>query len=646
MERPILSVDIESFSDVDLSKCGAQRYTESREFKILLIAYALDDEPVQVVDLTCEPMPEALKLNLLDPDVEKHAWNASFEITCLSKYFDQNLDISQWHDTMILAATLGLPRSLSDVGEALKLPEDKAKMKEGKELIKYFCVPCKPNEKNCFRTRNMPKYNKQKWETFKAYCARDVETERTIYNKLKGYPISKVEHDAWVLDQKINRRGVRIDLPLAESAIRINKTITAQLTEEYRLITGIDNPKSVPQLKTWLGVKGSLDKQKVTEMLKTETGDRLRALQLRKQIGKSSIAKYEAAKRYYADDGRAHGMFQFYGANRTGRWAGRGVQLQNLPQNHIDDLEVARSLVRDGDIEALEALYGDVPDTLSQLIRTMFIPKTGHMFAVADFAAIEARVIAWLAGEEWRQDVFRQGGDIYCASASQMFHVPVVKHGVNGHLRQKGKVAELALGYGGSAGALINMGALKMGLKEEELPEIVTLWRQASPRIVDLWHDVGNAVLKAVKYKEPTELAYGLNIWRSGKLLHIELPSGRSLRYFNPQITINRFSTESIRYQNYDAGKWDWAESYGAKIVENIVQGIARDCLRDAMLNVAKVYPDIVMHIHDEMVVEVPEETAEDALKEICAIMGSPVPWAPGLLLRGDGYLCSFYRKD
>ena len=331
MDRPILSVDIETFSDVDLSKCGVQRYTESREFKILLIAYALDDEPVQVVDLTCEPMPEALKLNLLDPDVEKHAWNASFEITCLSKYFDQNLDISQWHDTMILAATLGLPRSLSDVGEALKLPEDQAKMKEGKELIKYFCVPCKPNEKNCFRTRNMPKYNKQKWETFKEYCKRDVETERTIYNKLKGYPISKVEHDAWVLDQKINRRGVRIDLPLAENAISINKEITARLTEEYRLITGIDNPNSVPQLKTWLGVKGSLDKQKVAEMLKTETGDRLRALQLRKQIGKSSIAKYEAAKRYYADDGRAHGMFQFYGANRTGRWAGRGCSCEPCP---------------------------------------------------------------------------------------------------------------------------------------------------------------------------------------------------------------------------------------------------------------------------------------------------------------------------
>ena len=646
MNRPILSIDIETFGTIDLSKCGVQRYVESAGFKILLLAYAWDDEPVQIVDLTQEPLPEEIRKAIFDPDIEKHAWNANFEITCLSQHFEENLDISQWHDTMILAATLGLPRSLADVGEALKLPAEEAKMKEGKELIKYFCQPCKPTQKNCFRTRNMPQYNKERWALFKEYCKRDVETERTIYNKLKGYPISKIEHDAWVLDQRINRRGVRVDLPLVEQAIRINKTVTDRLTAEYKAITGIDNPKSVQQLKKWLGVKGSLDKEAVEKLLSKETGDRLRALQLRKQIGKSSIAKYEAAQRYYAYDGRAHGMFQFYGANRTGRWAGRGVQLQNLPQNHIDDLEVARSLVRNGDIEALETLYGNVPDTLSQLIRTMFIPKTGHTFAVADFAAIEARVIAWLAGEEWRQDVFRQGGDIYCASASQMFHVPVVKHGVNGHLRQKGKVAELALGYGGSAGALINMGALKMGLKEEELPEIVSLWREASPHIVDLWHAVNEAVLKAVKYKEPTELDKGLNIWRSGKLLHIELPSGRALRYFNPQLTINRFGTNSIRYQNYDAGKWDWAESYGAKIVENIVQGIARDCLRDAMLGVAQVYPDIVMHIHDEMVVEVPTEHAAQALEEISAIMGRPVPWAEGLILRGDGYLCDFYRKD
>lgn len=646
MKKPILSIDLETFGSVDLSKCGVQRYVENGDFNILLIAYALDDEPVQVVDLTCEPMPEALRRDIFDPDIDKAAWNANFEITCLSQYFGENLDISQWQDTMILAATLGLPRSLADVGEALKLPEDEAKMKEGKNLIKYFCQPCKPTQKNYFRTRNMPLYNKERWALFKEYCKRDVETERTIRKKLEGYPVSKIEHDAWVLDQKINRRGVRVDMPLVEQAIRVNNEITARLKAEYQAVTGIDNPKSVQQLKKWLGVKGSLDKEAVAKMLDEESGDRLRALQLRKQIGKSSIAKYEAAQRYCAYDGRAHGMFQFYGANRTGRWAGRGVQLQNLPQNHIEDLELARSLLRKGDLQALETLYGNVPDTLSQLIRTMFIPKTGHTFAVADFAAIEARVIAWLADEEWRQDVFRQGGDIYCASASQMFKVPVVKHGINGHLRQKGKVAELALGYGGGPGALIKMGALKMGLKEEELPEIVQLWRKASPRISKLWWDVDEAVIRAVKYKEPSELAHGLSIWRSGKLLHIELPSGRALRYFDPCTSISRYSTTNFRYRNYDAGKWDWAESYGPKVVENIVQGIARDCLRDAMLGVEKVYPDIVMHIHDEMVVEVPTETADQALKEISGIMGQPISWAPGLLLRGDGYLCGFYRKD
>lgn len=640
-----LHIDIESYSSVDLSKHGVQKYTESEDFEILLIAYAFDEEPVEVVDLAMgERIPSELLAKLSSGRARFHAWNANFEITCLSTISPQ--DPANWHDTMIHAATLGLPRSLADVGAALKLPEDEAKMKEGKELVKYFCTPCKPTEKNGMRTRNRPADDPEKWKLFKEYCRRDVETERTIGRRLSGFPVSEEEHDAWVLDQRINMRGVRVDLPLVDQAVRINKEVNAQLMQEFREITGIDNPKSIAQLKTWLGHEGSLDKKAVAELLKTETGDRLRALQLRKQIGKSSIAKYEAAQRYYAQDGRAHGMFQFYGANRTGRWAGRGVQLQNLPRNSIDDLETARSLLRRGDKEALETLYGDVPDTLSQLIRTMFIPKDGHLFAVADFAAIEARVIAWLADEAWRQDVFRQGGDIYCASASQMFHVPVEKHGVNGHLRQKGKVAELALGYGGSSGALINMGALKMGLTEEELPDIVSLWRKASPNIVDLWADVNEAVIRAVRYRESSVLAHGLSVWRTGNLLHIELPSGRALRYFNPQMTKNRFGGDSIKYQNYDAGKWSWAESYGAKIVENIVQGIARDCLRDSMLAVSKVYPNIVMHIHDEMVVEVPEATADQALKEISAIMARPVPWAEGLLLRGDGYLCPFYKKD
>lgn len=640
-----LHIDIETYSSVDLAKCGVQRYVESEDFEILLIAYAFDEEPVEIVDLKRgERIPHDLMAKLSSGRARFHAWNANFEITCLSTIAPQNP--ANWHDTMIHAATLGLPRSLADVGKALKLPEDEAKMTEGKELVKFFCTPCKPTEKNGQRTRNLPEHDREKWRMFKEYCKRDVETERTIRRRLEGFPVSEEEHAIWVLDQHINRRGARVDLPLVEEAIRINKEVNARLKEEYTAITGIENPKSVPQLKKWLGHEGSLDKKVVAEMLKTETGDRLRALQLRKQIGKSSIAKYEAAKRYCAKDGRAHGMFQFYGASRTGRWAGRGVQLQNLPQNHIDDLEEARELLMRGDKEALELLYGDVPDTMSQLIRTMFIPKDGYTFAVADFAAIEARVIAWLADEEWRQEVFRKGGDIYCASASQMFHVPVEKHGINGHLRQKGKVAELALGYGGSSGALINMGALKMGLTEEELPEIVRLWRKASPRIELLWNKVNDAVIRAVRYREGTELAHGLSIWNTGKLMHIELPSGRALRYFNTQMTTNRFGGQSFKYQNYDAGKWSWAESYGAKVVENIVQGIARDCLRDSMLAVSQVYPDIVMHIHDEMVVEVPKETAETALKEISAIMARPVPWAEGLLLRGDGYLCEFYRKD
>ena len=641
-----LHIDIETFSSVDLSKCGVTKYVESDDFEIMLIGYAWDDEPAQVIDRTAgEGMPPDVMAALCTGCARMHAWNASFEITCISKSVPQ--DPANWQDTMIHAATLGLPLGLADAGEALRLDEDEAKMKEGKELVKYFCSPCKPTEKNGQRTRNLPGHAPEKWAMFKEYCKRDVETERTIRKKLEGYEVPEIEHEAWVLDQKINQRGVRVDTQLVENAIKTNKAVEAALVEEFRQLTGIDSPKKVSQLKTWLGVKGSLDKLSVAEILKVEKDPvRRRALEIRKQVGKSSVSKYEAAQRYLAEDGRVHGMFQFYGASRSGRWSGRGVQLQNLPQNHIDDLEVAHSLLCAGDQQGMESLYGDVQDTLSQLIRTMFIPKDGHTFAVADFAAIEARILSWLASEEWRQEVFRSGGDIYCASASQMFHVPVEKHGVNGHLRQKGKVAELALGYGGGAGALENMGALRMGLTEAELPDIVKLWRKASPRIERLWWDVDDAAMKALKYKEPTELAHGLTVWKSGKLLHIQLPSGRSLRYFSPHIELGRFGRECIAYQNYDAGKWGWAQSYGPKLVENIVQGIARDCLRDAMLAVEKVCPDIVMHIHDEMVVEVPTGRAEEALREICAIMAQEISWAPGLLLRGDGYLCDFYKKD
>lgn len=643
------SVDIETFSSVDLTKCGVFKYAESPDFEILLIGIQRDDDEQPLVfdvRLCDEETKDDLRRLFTDPDVVKTAWNASFEITCLSKWLGVQLPFAQWLDTMVVAATLGLPRSLSGAGEALGLAEDEQKLKEGKALVKYFCSPCKATKANGGRTRNLPEHDPDKWAAFIEYNRRDVVAERAILEKLEGYIPGAEEHAAWVLDQEINRRGVGVDMDLVRAAIAMNEEHKAALTAEQQALTGLENPNSMTQLKGWLDHEGSLDKKAVAKMKQTETGDRLRALEIRQELGKSSVAKYKAAQNYCCKDGRVHGLFQFYGAGRTGRWAGRGVQLQNLPQNHIPDLAQAREMVKRGDREGIAMLYDSVPDTLSQLIRTMFVPKAGCTFAVADFAAIEARVIAWLADETWRQEVFAKGGDIYCASASQMFKVPVVKHGVNGHLRQKGKIAELALGYGGSPNALINMGALDMGLTEEELPDIVERWRSASPNIVQLWRNVNDAIIRAVKYREPTELAHGLSVWRTNRLLHVQLPSGRVLRYFSPQITKNRFGSESVKYQGYDAGKWSWAETYGGKMTENIVQGIARDCLRDAMLSVALRYPDIVMHIHDEMVVEVPAKGAELALRDISEVMGQPIPWAPGLLLRGDGYLCSFYQKD
>jgi len=956
-DKRYIGVDIETFSSVDLKKCGVHRYVESPDFEILLISVCFDknDTPV-VFDLTGHSgldVEERLNASgfreiLTNPRYVKTAWNASFEITCLSKWLGVQLPFEQWVDTMVVASTLGLPRGLGDAGKALGLGEEQQKIKEGKALVKYFCTPCKPTKANGGRTRNLPEHAPNKWHEFVEYNRQDVVAERAIRLKLEGFPLSEEEHAAWVLDQEINQRGVGVDMEFVHAALRMNEEHSALLDQEQKDLTGLTNPNSVVQLKGWLGHEGSLDKKTVAKMKKDASGDRLRALEIRQELGKSSIAKYTAAENYCCEDNRVRGMFQFYGASRTGRWcltgdhevltdsgwvrldewaggsiacwnpaseivsfqqskalsffydgpmyhyqdsridqistpdhkmrfqrryggewvtdtvatmsncrpcipfyghavqdargnsknlrvlvmvqadghftesgavrlrfkkdrkvqrckkllreagieytfaiydgapqftiparkvplwlrmfsgktfgpwlfdenadvffeeiqywdgyragpnstqyvttnranadmvqafahltgrsavikekkrdnpewstayyvdicdslkncheirvkpkiseyvggiycaetptgfflvrrggrvwvtgnSGRGVQLQNLAQNHIPDLAQAREMVKRGDREGVALLYDSVPDTLSQLIRTMFVPREGHTFAVADFAAIEARVIAWLADEQWRQEVFSQGGDIYCASASQMFHVPVVKHGVNGHLRQKGKIAELALGYGGGVGALTAMGALDMGLTEEELPDIVKLWRQASPRICDLWWAVGDAVINAVKYREHTVLMHGIEIWRTNRLLHIQLPSGRALRYYHPQMTTNKFGGESVKYQSYDAGKWGWAESYGPKFVENIVQGIARDCLRDAMLSVAKIHPDIVMHIHDEMVVEVPTDFADRALKEISTIMGWPILWAPGLLLRGDGYLCDFYMKD
>ena len=646
-----VSIDIETFSSVDLKTCGVHKYVESPDFEILLVAiqWGADKKPT-VYDLKSGGLGmefvDYMHGLLLESSIVKTAWNASFEITCLSKWLGVELPFEQWRDTMITAATLGLPRSLGDAGKALGLGEDKQKIKEGKELVKYFCTPCKPTKANGGRTRNLPEHAPEKWTAFIEYNRQDVVAERAIMEKLDEYLPDATEHAAWVLDQEINRRGVGVDMDLVRAAIHMNEEHTAQLNEEQKRLTQLENPNSVAQLKGWLNHEGSLDKKTVAKMKKEESGDRLRALEIRQELGKSSVAKYTAARNYCCADHRVRGLFQFYGANRTGRWSGRGVQLQNLYRNSIVDLAETRRVVKSGNREAVEMLYESVPHTLSNLIRTMFVPSKGCTFAVADFAAIEARVIAWLADEQWRQDVFAQGGDIYCASASQMFKVPVVKHGVNGHLRQKGKIAELALGYGGGVGALTAMGALDMGLDEEELPDLVKMWREASPNIVQLWWTVGDAVVRAVKHRESSELPHGIKIWRTNKLLHIQLPSGRALRYYHPRMTTNKFGGESVEYQSYDAGKWGWAESYGPKFVENIVQGIARDCLRDAMLNVSKHWDRIVMHIHDEMVVEVPTLFKDTALMQICGIMGLPIPWAPGLLLRGDGYLCDFYMKD
>ena len=642
-----LSIDIETYSGTDLNKSGVYRYVEDPDFEILLFAYAFDDDPVEVIDLTERVLPWDIVKALRDPEVVKTAYNAAFEITCLSAWYGNKIDfpVDQWEDTMILAAAVGLPRSLGEVAKVLKLGDDAQKDTAGKNLIKYFSMPCKPTKANGHRTRNLPEHDPVKWDRYIEYNRQDVVVERAIRNKLLQYRPNEVEHAAWVLDQAINARGVMVDMHLVDQAIAMSEQHREACTAEAIRLTGLENPNSVSQLKEWLGTD-SLTKLDVIDLLKVSEGDRKRVLELRQELGKSSVKKYEAIRNSVCADSRVRGLFQFYGANRTGRWAGRLVQLQNLPQNHITDLDGARETLCSGDMGAMEILYGSVPDNLSQLLRTALVAPEGCTFAVADFAAIEARVIAWLAGEQWRQDVFRQGGDIYCASASQMFHVPVEKHGVNGHLRQKGKVAELALGYGGSTGAMINMGALRMGLNEDELPDIVSKWREASPNIVTLWKDVEKVAMLAVKYGEDTELHHGIRVYRTNKIMHIQLPSGRCIRYFAPHMTTNKFGNESIGYQAYDNGKWGYAETFGGKLTENIVQAIARDCLRDAMLAVSEVYPDIVMHIHDEMVVEVNAGTAEADLKEICSIMGRPIPWAPGLLLRADGYTTEYYKKD
>lgn len=643
-----LSIDIETFSDVDLAKCGVYRYCESPAFDILLFGYAVDGAEVQVVDLACgEIIPEEIISALSDPNVKKWAFNSAFERICLSRFLGlpagTYLDPDSWHCTMIWSAYMGLPLSLQGVGAVLGL--EKQKLSEGKDLIKYFCQPCMPTKANGGRTRNRPGDAPDKWLAFKTYNRRDVEVEMAIQQRLAKFPVFESVWEEYHLDQRINDRGVALDMELVEQAITMDRRSREELTEEMQKLTTLENPNSVQQMRQWLAENGmeteTLGKKAVADLIKTAPEEIRNVLTLRLQLAKSSVRKYQAMENAVCSDGRARGMFQFFGANRTGRWAGRLIQMQNLPQNHLPDLTEARALVRSGDFEAVELLYGDVPDTLSQLIRTAFVPREGCRFIVADYSAIEARLTAYLAGEQWRLEAFRQGKDIYCASASAMFHVPVEKHGVNGHLRQKGKIAELALGYGGSVGALKAMGALEMGLDGEELPALVGAWREANPAIVRFWWAVDRAALNAVSNRTVSE-THGITFeYRSG-MLFITLPSGRRLAYVKPKIGENQFGGECITYEGVGGTKkWERLETYGPKLVENIVQATARDVLAFAMKNLRDC--QIVMHIHDEVVVDAPPELT---LQTVCDRMGTTPPWMPGLLLRADGYETDFYKKD
>lgn len=657
-----LSIDIETYSSTDLSKCGVYKYTENFDFEILLFGYSVDGGEVQVVDLAQgEKIPAEIINALTNDSITKWAFNANFERVCLSAYLrkyyppvfasysiDEDavrsyLDPSAWKCTMVWSAYMGLPLSLKGVGAVLKL--DEQKLDEGKSLIRYFCVPCKPTKANGGRTRNLPCHSSEKWEMFKAYNKRDVEVELSIQRKLKNFPVPDFVWDEYHLDQEINDRGIALDMKVVRNAIRFDKLTKAEFTKTMQEITQLENPNSVLQMKEWLAENGletdSLGKDAVKALLKTAPPKLAKVLELRQQLAKSSVKKYQAMQKAVCKDNRARGMFQFYGANRSGRFSGRIVQLQNLPQNHILDLKEARTIVKNGDFESMAALYGNIPNVLSELIRTAFVPKQGYKFIVADFSAIEARVIAWLAGEQWRIDVFEKGGDIYCASASQMFGVPVEKNGVNGHLRQKGKIAELALGYGGSVGALKSMGAVDMGLSEEELQPLVTAWRNSNPHITKLWWDVDDAVKKVVKEKTYTEVRCIKFFYKSG-MLFITLPSGRSLTYIKPRIGENRFGGESVTYEGVGAAKkWERIESYGPKFVENIVQAIARDILLYAMKTLRHYF--IAAHVHDEIIIEAGKNVS---LNAVCEQMGKTPPWAKGLKLRADGYECEFYKKE
>ena len=657
-----MSIDLETYSDVDISKCGAYKYAESENFEILLFGVSIDGGDVQVFDLACgDTIPDDILAALSDYTVTKWAFNANFERICLSNWLRKHhpahfkgysipedpaskyLDPASWKCTMIWSAYMGLPLSLEGVGAVLKLQDQK--MKEGKDLIKYFCCPCKPTKVNGGRTRNLPEHAPDKWETFKTYNKRDVDVEMAIKQRLSKFPVPDFVWEEYHLDQEINDRGIMLDMDVVENAIAFDEKSKAELMIAMQNITNLDNPNSVVQMKQWLSDNGieaeSLGKKDVAAMIKDTAGDVAAALKLRLQLAKSSVKKYRAMQNAVCKDGRAHGMFQFYGANRSGRWAGRLIQLQNLPQNHMNDLADARELVRTGDYDSLELLYDDIPDTLSQLIRTAFIARPGYKFVVSDYSAIEARVLAYLAGETWRSKVFAEGKDIYCASASQMFGVPVEKHGINSHLRQKGKIAELALGYGGSVGALISMGALDMGLTEDELQPLVDSWRASNPNITAFWWNVDNAVKTAIKMKVPTEVNGIKFLCRSG-MLFIKLPSGRTLSYVKPRIGENRFGGESVTYEGIGSTKkWERIESYGPKFVENIVQAVSRDLLCFAMRNLSHCF--ICGHVHDELIIECSQDVD---YKSICNIMSRSPDWMPDILIRGDGYETPFYKKD
>ena len=644
---PTLGIDIETYSEVDLPKCGVYAYAEHPSFEILLFAYAFDDEETQVVDLKGgERLPPRVLDALTDPAITKTAFNAAFERTCIGRCLGKRLDAAQWQCTAVQSAMLALPLSLEGVGEVLGI--ERKKLKEGGDLVRYFSLPCKPTKANGQRTRNLPEHAPAKWQRFKEYCVRDVEAEREIRAKLQGYPIPAKEQELYRLDQEINDRGIMVDPVLVARAIECDGQYREKTTKRAYELTGLANPNSPAQLKEWLEGQGTevdtLDKKAVRALLPDAEGDVLEVLKLRLLMAKTSVKKYEAIRRSVCADGRVHGLLQFYGANRTGRWAGRLVQIQNLPQNHIPDLALARDLVKAGRYADIEALYESTPNVLSELIRTAFVPRPGCRFIVADFSAIEARVIAWLAGEQWRLEVFEGGGDIYCASASKMFHVPVEKHGQNSHLRQKGKIAELALGYGGAVGALTAMGALEMGLAEEELPPLVRQWREANPHIIRLWAQVENAAMTAVREKARVCLGRLTFHCRSG-MLFITLPSGRKLCYVKPRIQTNRFGGDGLTYEGVgESRKWTRIETFGGKLTENIVQATARDLLAEAMLRLRGAGFEIVMHVHDEAVLEVP--IGKSSVEEVCALMAEAPAWADGLPLRADGYECRFYQKD